>query len=135
MKNLFYIFTGMIFSWGLLLSGMTDPEKIKRFLEIGIANWSPALIFVLFSAALVYFLAFVFLRIRKKTIAGNAFAHPAPRPIDKKLVIGSLLFGAGWGLSGVCPGPALVHLAFADLGFLIFIGAMFLGFEIQRRVA
>jgi len=135
MKNFLYLVAGIIFSWGLLLSGMSDPEKVKNFLSLGATDWSPALLFVLGPAALTYLAAFLFLRKRQKTLNGVNFQHPKPRPVDRALVLGSILFGVGWGLAGVCPGPALVHLAFPDLGFLVFIATMLVGFEIQRKLA
>ena len=135
MKSILYIIAGILFSWGLLLSGMADPAKVKNFLSIGTSPWSPALLFVLFPAALVYLILFLLLRRRGRTLNGVSFAHPKPRPADKKLVTGSLLFGIGWGLSGVCPGPAIVHVAFLDQAFIAFIVSMIAGFELQRRFA
>ena len=135
MKNFLYLLAGSLFSWGLLLSGMADPDKVKNFLAVGTSGWSPALLFVLVPAAMTYLLSFAFLRKRGRTLDGAVFAHPKPRPADKKLVIGSIIFGIGWGLAGVCPGPAIVHVAFLDSGFATFIVAMILGFELQRRLA
>jgi uncharacterized protein len=135
MRHFLYLVSGALFSWGLLLSGMADPAKVKNFLSIGTTDWSAALLFVLATAALIYLLAFSFLRRRGRTLNRATFAHPKPRPTDRKLILGSVIFGIGWGLSGVCPGPALVHLAFPDAGFVAFILAMFTGFELQRRVA
>lgn len=135
MKHVLYFLSGIIFSLGLLVSGMTDPNKIINFLNVSDISWSPALIYVLGSAVLIYLLGFGFLRFKKSTFNGVAFAHPKPRPIDRKLIIGSILFGTGWGIVGVCPGPAIVHLAFPDFYFLSFIVAMIGGFEIQRRVS
>lgn len=134
MKHVVYLVAGLIFGFGLSLSGMIDPLKVKGFLSMGMSDWNPALIFVLGSAVPVYFVAFIFLRRHKKTLVGTEFKHPAPRPIDRKLVLGSLIFGAGWGVAGICPGPALVHLAFVDLNFVVFIVTMFAGFELQRRL-
>jgi uncharacterized membrane protein YedE/YeeE len=135
MKNAIYVFSGFIFAWGLLLSGMADPDKVKNFLALGASQWSPALFFVLVPAALTYLLAFFVLRSRGRTLNGATFAHPKPRPTDKKLVVGSVIFGVGWGLAGVCPGPAIVHVAFLDAGFATFLAAMVAGFELQRRFA
>lgn len=133
MKYVIYLIAGIIFSIGLSLSGMIDPLKVKGFLSYGFADWNPALLFVLGSAFPVYLLIFFFLRRREKTLNGNKFEHPRPRPVDRRLVIGSLLFGVGWGIAGICPGPAIVHLSFLDIPFVIFILTMFLGFELQRR--
>ena len=135
MKNLVYLVSGLIFGLGLSLSGMIDPLKVKGFLSLGMSDWNPALIFVLGSAVPVYLIAFLFMRRRKKALNGADFKHPAPRPVDRKLVLGSLIFGAGWGIAGICPGPALVHLAFLDVNFAVFLVTMFAGFELQRRLS
>jgi hypothetical protein len=133
MKYFLYLISGIVFSMGLCLSGMIDPMKIKSFLEMGTSDWSPALIFVLGSAVPVYYLAFLFLNKRKKSLDGQNFKHPAARPIDRKLIIGSILFGLGWGIAGICPGPALTLLSGLDKNIIVFIATMFCGFEIQRR--
>jgi len=135
MKNLVYLLSGVLFGLGLSLSGMIDPSKVKGFLAVGTADWNPALVFVLGSAVPVYLISFLFLRKRRRTLQGSPFQHPAPRPVDRKLVLGALLFGMGWGIAGICPGPALVHVAFLDLNFAVFLATMVAGFEWQRRVA
>lgn len=134
MRNLVYLFSGALFGLGLSISGMIDPLKVKSFLAVGSAGWSPALIFVLGSAVPIYFVSFIFLRRREKTLNGTKFGHPVVRPIDKKLILGSAIFGTGWGIAGICPGPALVHIAFLEVNFAAFILAMFVGFELQRRL-
>jgi uncharacterized membrane protein YedE/YeeE len=134
-KYFVYLFSGIIFALGLSLSGMIDPLKVKAFLSVGFSDWNPALLFVLGSAVPVYLLAFLFLRQRKKTWSGTRFTQPRPRPIDSKLLAGSVIFGLGWGIAGICPGPALVHIGFIDMSFAGFIGAMFVGFEVHRRMS
>jgi len=134
MKNFVYLIAGAIFGFGLSLSGMINPVKVKEFLSLGFNDWNPALIFVLGAALPVYLLAFLYLRRRQRTLSGSPFKHPAPQPIDKKLVAGAILFGVGWGIAGICPGPALVHVAFLDMNFVIFIATMIAGFELQRRL-
>lgn len=133
MKFLVYITSGILTGLGLAISGMIDPEKITNFLNIISPSWNPALIFVLGSAVPVYFLSFKLLQLRRKTLNGTLFEHPAPRPINKKLVFGSALFGIGWGIVGVCPGPAWVHVAFLEWNFAFFILSMIVGIELQRR--
>jgi uncharacterized protein len=135
MKNLVYLFSGAVFGLGLSLSGMIDPTKVKSFLAIGTMEWNPALIFVLGSAVPIYFVSFMFLRFREKTLNGIRFEHPSVRPIDKKLILGSAIFGIGWGIAGICPGPALVHISFLDMNFTFFILAMIAGFELQRKIS
>jgi uncharacterized membrane protein YedE/YeeE len=90
--------------------------------------------FVLGSAAPTYFLAFLYLKRRQKSFDGKPVPTPVARPIDKKLVAGSMIFGIGWGIAGVCPGPALFHIAYLDEQFLLFIAMMVLGFELQRKL-
>jgi uncharacterized membrane protein YedE/YeeE len=135
MKNFVYLVSGAIFGLGLSLSGMINPLKVKEFLSVGFSDWNPALIFVLGAAVPVYLVAFLYLRRRPRTLSGTEFKHPAPRPIDRKLVFGAILFGVGWGIAGICPGPALVHIAFLDMNFVVFIATMIAGFELQRRLA
>ena len=135
MSYFIYLISGIIFGLGLAISGMIDPAKVKGFLGMFSGNWNPALLFVLGSAVPVYLISFLFLRKKEKTFNGQSFKHPAPRPIDKKLVIGSLLFGIGWGIAGICPGPALAHIAYLDTGFVVFIASMLTGFELNRRVS
>jgi uncharacterized membrane protein YedE/YeeE len=135
MKSSIYLLSGAVFGLGLSISGMIDPTKVKSFLFIGSPDWSPALIFVLGAAVPVYFILFQILRRREKTLNGSFFGHPPARPVDRKLIIGSAVFGAGWGVAGICPGPSLVHLAFLDLNFFAFIIAMLAGVELQRRLA
>lgn len=127
-----YLISGLLFGLGLCISGMIDPMKIKNFLTFG-ETWNPSLMFVLGSAVPVYFLSFLILRKRKKTFKNIPFEKPAARPVNKKLIIGSVIFGIGWGISGICPGPALVHTLSLDSHYMIFLLTMFLGFEIQRR--
>ena len=133
MNYLLYLISGLIFSTGLCLSGMIDPQKIKSFLALGNSDWNPALIFVLGAAVLVYALTFFFLNKRKKSLDGQNFKHPAPRPIDRKLILGSIIFGLGWGIAGLCPGPALTLFSSLDKNIIVFLLTMFCGFEIQRR--
>lgn len=128
-----YLLSGVVFSLGLSIAGMIDPQKIINFLNVFSSSWDPALAFVLGSAAPVYLVAFLFLRKRGRSLNGQQFKHPTPRPIDRKLVVGSIIFGSGWGLAGICPGPAITHIAFLELPFALFLVAMVVGFEIEKR--
>lgn len=130
---LLYLLSGVLFGLGLSLSGMVDPHKVLDFLAIGTSQWNPALLFVLASAVLVYGAAFFVMRRRKKTIGGQEFVYPLKRSMDRRVVLGSILFGLGWGLVGVCPGPALAHIAYLDSRFAIFILAMYLGFFYKEK--
>ncbi|WGL17352.1 hypothetical protein PVT68_03410 [Microbulbifer bruguierae] len=117
---------GLIFSVGLLLSGMANPEKVLGFLDI-FGAWDPSLALVMGGAIAVGLPAFALAKRRKASLLGNAIQLPAKREVDRRLVLGSLAFGIGWGLAGFCPGPAIVATGAAQTGALIFTLAMFAG--------
>ena len=126
---------GLLFGLGLMLSGMTDPGKVIGFLDL-LGTWDPSLALVMGGAIMVGFFAFTVAKKRTSTFLGGAFRLPTNMDMDKKLVIGSLLFGAGWGLAGFCPGPALVSMADGQPKALVFVLAMLvgmLGFELMDR--
>lgn len=126
---------GLLFGWGLLLSGMTDPGKVQGFLDL-FGAWDPSLAFVMGGAIAVGFFAFALARKRTTTFLGGALRMPESRDIDKPLVVGSLIFGAGWGLAGFCPGPGLVAMAAGNGKALVFVVAMVAGmlaFELLDR--
>ena len=126
---------GLLFGLGLMLSGMTDPGKVIGFLDL-FGTWDPSLALVMGGAIMVGFFAFTVAKKRTSTFLGGAMRMPTNMDMDKKLVIGSLLFGAGWGLAGFCPGPALVSMADGQPKALVFVLAMLvgmLGFELMDR--
>lgn len=126
---------GLLFGWGLLLSGMTDPGKVLAFLDLAGA-WDPSLAFVMGGAIAVGLFAFGMAKKRSASMLGGALHWPQSNAIDKRLVIGSLLFGVGWGLAGFCPGPGLVSMAAGEAKALVFVLAMLVGmvvFEISER--
>ena len=126
---------GLLFGLGLMLSGMTDPGKVIGFLDL-FGTWDPSLALVMGGAIMVGFFAFTVAKKRTSTFLGGALRLPTNMDMDKKLVIGSLLFGAGWGLAGFCPGPALVSMADGQPKALVFVLAMLvgmLGFELMDR--
>ena len=126
---------GLLFGLGLMLSGMTDPGKVIGFLDL-LGTWDPSLALVMGGAIMVGFFAFTIAKKRTSTFLGGALRLPTNMDLDKKLVLGSLLFGAGWGLAGFCPGPALVSMADGQPKALIFVLAMLvgmLGFELMDR--
>ena len=126
---------GLLFGLGLMLSGMTDPGKVIGFLDL-FGNWDPSLALVMGGAIMVGFFAFTVAKKRTATFLGGALRLPTHTDLDKKLVIGSLLFGAGWGLAGFCPGPALVSMADGQPKALVFVLAMLVGmlsFELMDR--
>ena len=126
---------GLLFGLGLMLSGMTDPGKVIGFLDL-LGTWDPSLALVMGGAIMVGFFAFTVAKKRTSNFLGGAMRLPTHTDLDKKLVIGSLLFGAGWGLAGFCPGPALVSMADGQPKALVFVLAMLvgmLGFEWMDR--
>ena len=101
---------GLLFGLGLMLSGMTDPGKVIGFLNL-FGSWDPSLALVMGGAIMVGIFAFTIAKKRTTTFLGGVLRFPTNSDIDKRLVIGSLMFSAGWGLAGFCPGPALVSMA------------------------
>ncbi|MCX7215670.1 MAG: hypothetical protein NTZ96_04930 [Burkholderiales bacterium] len=127
---------GLMFGVGLMASGMTDPGKVIGFLDL-FGAWDPSLALVMGGAVVVGFFAFALAKKRTTTFLGGALRFPTSTQMDKPLVIGSLLFGAGWGLGGFCPGPALVSMADGQSKAMLFVGAMLvgmLGFELMDRL-
>lgn len=128
---------GLIFGWGLLLSGMTDPGKVQGFLDL-FGPWDPSLAFVMGGAIAVGLFAFALAKRRTTTFVGGALQLPTSRDIDKPLVVGSLIFGAGWGLAGFCPGPGIVSMAAGQPKAIVFVAAMSVGmlaFKLMDRAA
>lgn len=133
------LFAGLVFGLGLILSGMTDPAKVLGFLDIA-GLWDPSLALVMAGAIGVGVFAFNWGKHRQQTLLGLSLTLPTAAHIDKRLVLGNLAFGAGWGLAGYCPGPALVSLgnwqAPTYTSTLIFVAAMLMGmalYEILQR--
>lgn len=117
---------GLLFGWGLLLAGMADPGKVLGFLDIAGA-WDPSLALVMGGAIAVGFFAFANAKKRTRTLLGQAIELPSKDRIDWRLVLGSLLFGAGWGLAGICPGPGIVLAGQGHAQGLVFVAAMVAG--------
>ena len=126
---------GLLFGIGLILSGMTDPGKVIGFLDL-FGAWDPSLALVMGGAILVGVFAFALAKKRTTTFLGGALQLPTSNDIDKRLLAGSLLFGAGWGLAGFCPGPAIVSLGSGQPKAAVFVLAMLVGmalFEWSER--
>ena len=124
---------GVLFGLGLMISGMTSPAKILAFLDLAGA-WDPSLIFVMGGAVLIGLLAFYLAKKRTENFLGGAMHIPTRRDIDQPLIVGSALFGVGWGLAGFCPGPALVSLGSGESKALVFVLAMLVGMWIFERI-
>lgn len=124
---------GFIFALGLGISGMTQPSKVVSFLDL-FGNWDPSLIFVMGGAIAVHFVAYKLIRKRSSPLLSSAWHVPTKREITPALVIGSVLFGIGWGLGGYCPGPALTALASFDERPAVFIFSMLVGMFLFRAL-
>jgi uncharacterized membrane protein YedE/YeeE len=128
---------GLLFALGLGLAGMTRPSKVLGFLDVG-GRWDPSLALVMMGAIAVHL---PLRRLRRPAPGGDigcaaddGDADGTASAIDRRLVIGAALFGVGWGLSGYCPGPALVSLAGGSIGVLTFVGAMLIGMALHRSI-
>jgi uncharacterized membrane protein YedE/YeeE len=136
MQSFIAFVAALIFGLGLIISGMSDPAKVLGFLDLA-GNWDPSLAFVMLGAIAVAAPAFALARKRGRTLDGQPLSLPATRNIDRRLIGGSLLFGIGWGLAGICPGPALVLLGQGNARGLLFVVSMLAGmfvFEwLERR--
>ena len=135
MHRITEFFAGLLFGLGLLLSGMTDPAKVLGFLDF-FGAWDPSLAFVMVGAIFVGFFAYALARNRTTNFLGGALQLPKSSEIDKRLVLGGLTFGAGWGLAGFCPGPGIVSMASGEVKAAVFVAAMVAGmmiFEIAER--
>ncbi len=132
MSNLISLFAGVIFSIGLVISGMSDPQKVIGFLDI-FGNWDYSLLFVMGGAVGVNFFTFKFL-IKREPICAPKHFLPTKENLDKNLIIGSALFGIGWGILGICPGPAIVNIVTLSPTILIFIVAMLMGMILHKKI-
>lgn len=129
------LLAGLVFGLGLIVSGMANPAKVLGFLDLG-GSWDPSLAFVMGGAVAVAAVAFTFARGRKKSLLGADMKLSTSRVIDRRLVLGSILFGVGWGIAGFCPGPGLVALGMGEVKALAFVIAMLAGmgiFELLER--
>ena len=126
MKNTITFLAGLIFGLGLVVSGMTNPANIIGFLDIA-GDWNPSLAFVMMGGISITFFAFCYIANKKLTLFNEPVHLPGTTQLSKELVIGSLLFGAGWALAGFCPGPALVVLGTGSKQAGIFVLAMLVG--------
>jgi uncharacterized protein len=137
MNIVFSFLAGLVFGLGLIVSGMSDPAKVLGFLDLA-GKWDPSLALVMGGAVAVGIIAYALARRRQRSWLGLPMQIPTATHIDRRLVIGSLMFGVGWGLAGICPGPALVLVgAGVSKGFTFFI-AMIVGmgvFDVLQHLA
>lgn len=145
MSILLQFLTGLVFGTGLLVAGMADPAKVLNFLDLGAipaGTWDPSLAFVMIGGIAVTWLGYGIVLKRARPVFGRRFDLPTATAIDRRILVGPAIFGIGWGLAGLCPGPALTALGFGSLASLIFAAAMLAGMfaakilgEPTRRVA
>ena len=130
------LLSGLVFGLGLLVSGLANPGKVLGFLDLA-GHWDPSLVLVMGGAIAVGVVAFAIARKRTVSFLGFDMKLPNARHIDRRLVIGSVLFGIGWGIAGLCPGPALVALGTGQVKAIVFVLAMLAGmgaFELLEHI-
>ena len=133
MQRITEFLIGLLFGLGLLLSGMIDPAKVLGFLDL-FGLWDPSLALVMAGAIGVGFFAFTLVKHRTTNLLGGTLYLPKAQQIDRRLLIGGLVFGIGWGLAGFCPGPALVSTAAGEIKALVFVAAMVAGMFVYSWV-
>ena len=133
MSKLVSLFCGIIFSIGLVISQMINPAKVLGFLNL-FGEWDPSLAFVMIGALIIYSPLFHLFKNKEKPIFSPRFSISNKKEIDKELIFGSILFGAGWGLVGLCPGPAITSIALLNMSSAIFVISMFIGFYLASKV-
>ena len=133
MKNLLTLISGLLFGFGLLLSGMADPAKVQNFLD-PFGTWDPSLAFVMGGAIAVTMPGFWLVIRRNKPFFNDVFHLPSRTDLDARLITGAAIFGVGWGLGGFCPGPAITALPLAAEGTLIFVATMLTGMAASKYV-
>ncbi|MEM8795599.1 MAG: DUF6691 family protein [Pseudomonadota bacterium] len=131
MKHLVLFLAGLLFSFGLIVSGMINPAKVIAFLDV-LGNWDPSLAFVMAGAVIVNFFGFRLVTKRANPLFAEGFSIPTRSDIDRNLAVGASLFGIGWGLIGLCPGPAIAALSAASSDAFIFVVAMLAGMVMAR---
>jgi uncharacterized membrane protein YedE/YeeE len=125
---------GLTFGFGLALSGMLDPMRIQGFLDI-FGDWDPSLMFVLGGAVSVAFVGVRIMRRMQRPAFDSSFQLPTATAVDSRLILGAVLFGAGWGLGGFCPGPAVASLSLGLWQTWLFVAAMLAGITLHDRTA
>ena len=133
MRSLLAALAGGLFGAGLHLSGMTDTTKVRGFLDL-FGNWDPTLVFVMGGAILPMAVAWALTTNRRPLVGGSFPARPDPS-LDRRLILGAVLFGIGWGLVGLCPGPAIASLSYGGIGGLLFLVSMLAGMAVAPPVA
>lgn len=133
MRGFYAFIAGGIFGAGLLVSGMTNTNKVQGWLDV-FGAWDPTLAFVMGGAILPMAIAWTLTKSRRPVL-GGAFPQPPDPRLGRRLVVGSVMFGAGWGLSGLCPGPSVASLSFGGWAGLLFMASMLIGMGLAPRAA
>ncbi len=133
MVNFIALLSGIVFGLGIILSGMVNPAIVLAFLDIT-GNWDSSLLWVMGSAVTVGSIAFTLAKNRKHSYLGPSMQIPAVTKIDSRLLLGSLVFGIGWGIAGICPGPSVVLAGTGSIEALVFLAAMLLGMGIYQNL-
>lgn len=128
------LFAGLLFGAGLAFSGMSDPARVQAFLDL-FGSWDPTLAFVMAGAMAPMAVAWLIQQRLPKPLACDTFDLPGTTSLDRRLVVGAILFGVGWGIGGLCPGPAVADLAVAPLAAGTFVIAMLIGMGAHRITA
>ena len=133
MNKLVALFCGTIFGIGLVISQMINPAKVLGFLNV-FGEWDPSLALVMFGALIISSPLFHLFKNKEKPIFSTSFSISENKEIDKGLIFGSILFGAGWGVAGLCPGPAISSIALLNISSVTFVFSMFVGFYIASKI-
>ena len=133
MNKLVALFCGTIFGIGLVISQMINPAKVLGFLNV-FGEWDPSLAFVMIGALIISSPLFHLFKNKEKPIFSTSFSISENKEIDKRLIFGSILFGAGWGFAGLCPGPAISSIALLNISSVTFVFSMFIGFYIASKI-
>ncbi len=131
-KNLYSLFAGLVFGFGVSLSGMTNPNTVINFLDIT-GNWDASLVFVLCSAVITAIIGFRWVLMQPHPVCDTQFHLPTKQTLDSKLLLGSAIFGVGWGLAGYCPGAAIAALATLNQEVYVFVVAMLIGLYFSKK--
>ena len=131
MSKIISLVSGIVFGVGLVISKMINPEKVLGFLDL-FGNWDPSLAFVMIGALIVSSPLFHIIKNKKKPLLADKFNYSNNKEVNNRLIVGAALFGAGWGLGGLCPGPAISSIALININSITFVFAMFFGFYLVK---
>ena len=131
MSKIISLVSGIIFGVGLVFSEMINPEKVLGFLDL-FGNWDPSLAFVMIGALIISSPLFHIIKNKEKPLFAEKFNYSNNKEVNNRLIVGSALFGAGWGLGGLCPGPAISSIALININSFTFVFAMFFGFYLVK---